>query len=87
MHEPITAIYEHGVLKPLHPVDLKEHAVVSLAIVGNAESTANELTDALRRQRTALATMLEETAALPLEGVQDQLSNRDHDLVLYGWKK
>ncbi|HEV2971078.1 MAG TPA: antitoxin family protein [Pirellulales bacterium] len=82
MQEPITAIYENGVLKPLHPVDLKEHAVVSLTILGKGEPLADEHADAVRRQRTALAAMLEETAMLPLEGAQDQFSNRDHDLVL-----
>ena len=34
MQSPITAIYENGVLRPLEPLDLEEHAVVSLAIVG-----------------------------------------------------
>jgi predicted DNA-binding antitoxin AbrB/MazE fold protein len=87
MNSPFPAIYENGVLKPLQPVDLKEPEVVSPAIVGESSQPASESNEVVRRQRVAWDTMLEETSALPPEGPADEFSNRDHDLVLYGWQK
>ena len=87
MNTRVPAIYENGVLKPLQPVDLKEHEVVSLAIVSERDQPAPESIEVVRRQRAAWDTMLEETSALPPEGPADDFSNRDHDLALYGWQK
>jgi predicted DNA-binding antitoxin AbrB/MazE fold protein len=87
MESLFTAIFENGVLKPLQPVNLKEHQVVSLSVVGGGDQAARDSSQAIDRQRAALAAMLAETAALPAEGPADVFSNRDHDLVLYGWRK
>jgi predicted DNA-binding antitoxin AbrB/MazE fold protein len=87
MQATFTAIYENGVLKPLEPVNLKEHQVVSLSVVGQEDPGPRESSQAIDRQKAALAAMLEETAALPAEGPADAFSNRDHDLALYGWRK
>ena len=46
MSQHITAIFEHGVLKPLSPLDLREREVVSLSI---DKTTANGV-DAVNRQ-------------------------------------
>jgi predicted DNA-binding antitoxin AbrB/MazE fold protein len=81
------AIYENGVLKPLSPVDLKEHEVVRLAVVSQEGQAAPSSNDQALGRQAALAAMLAETAALPPEGPADGFSGRDHDLVLYGWRK
>ena len=39
------------------------------------------------QQRQAMEELIAELDALPPEGPQDQFSGRDHDEVLYGWKK
>jgi predicted DNA-binding antitoxin AbrB/MazE fold protein len=82
MNAPFPAIYENGVFKPLHPVDLKEHEVVRLAVVSQEPTAASTA-----GQPSALAAMLDETAALPPEGPDDGFSGRDHDRVLYDWRK
>lgn len=42
MAETITAIYEHGVLRPTTPLDLPEHAEVQVTVVATAPSPATE---------------------------------------------
>jgi hypothetical protein len=39
-----------------------------------------------KRQRRALATLLDKTATLPSSTRDDDLTNRDHDRILYGGK-
>ncbi len=87
MQIPFSAFYENGVFKPLHPVDLQEHEVVSLAIVSVDDPNQTEPIDLLGLQCEAFDAMLSETSSLPLEGPQDEFSNRDHDLILYGCRK
>jgi predicted DNA-binding antitoxin AbrB/MazE fold protein len=86
MTEPITAIYENGVFRPLQSVDLNDHTIVSLAIVGQCGEREAEA-DVFARQQPALDRLLAETATMAQESPDDALSNRDHDLILYGWKK
>jgi predicted DNA-binding antitoxin AbrB/MazE fold protein len=86
MSQSIRAIYENGLFRPLDPVMVNEHNVVSLIVdptVANALSRDVEL----EVQRKALAEMFAEADRLPLENSDDTFSGRDHDLVLYGWKK
>jgi predicted DNA-binding antitoxin AbrB/MazE fold protein len=48
--EPILAVYEHGVLRPLDPLPLSEHARVHIQIVSpptNAESQRQHVRQAL----------------------------------------
>lgn len=73
MQAPFTAIFEDGVLKPLQPVNLKEHRIVSLSVISEGERGAPDSSQAIDRQRVALAAMLEETAALPAEWLVDDL--------------
>jgi predicted DNA-binding antitoxin AbrB/MazE fold protein len=44
MIQHVNAIYEHGVLKPLGPLELSEHEVVSLSVekTAKAETETNE---------------------------------------------
>jgi len=41
MMQQVNAIYEHGVLKPLGPLALREREVVSLSIESTAEAPSN----------------------------------------------
>jgi predicted DNA-binding antitoxin AbrB/MazE fold protein len=77
------AVYENGVLRPLEPLALPEHQVVSLTIL--PAGTANDVASANpSRQADVLEAWLDEVSRLPLEGPDDGLSNRDHDQILYG---
>lgn len=75
------AIYEDGVLRPLAPLDLPEHGMVSLSISPvAATSTGSEAA----RQRTVLLDYISEVEAHPADEAIDQMSNRDHDRLIYG---
>ncbi|MFO0897159.1 MAG: antitoxin family protein [Pirellulales bacterium] len=77
------AVYENGVLRPLEPLALPEHQLVSLAIVPE-EATDVVAPEDPSRQAKALEAWLDEVSRLPPEGPDDGLSNRDHDQILYG---
>jgi predicted DNA-binding antitoxin AbrB/MazE fold protein len=87
MSQEIRAIFENGLFRPLDPVMVGEHDVVSLVIVSAPAIEQSTEDDALARQRKALAEMFAEADSLPVENSADTFSGRDHDLVLYGWKK
>ena len=75
-----SAIYEHGVLRPLTPLPLPEGARVEVTVTDEA-STAPATTT---RQASQL---LRDIAALPLESSPSEFSGRDHDRILYGGSK
>jgi predicted DNA-binding antitoxin AbrB/MazE fold protein len=70
-----TAIFEHGVLRPLTPPQLDEGEQVQLIIVPQSETDGK-----------SPAEILAGIAALPVEGGGDPNTSRDHDRVLYGPK-
>jgi predicted DNA-binding antitoxin AbrB/MazE fold protein len=73
MTKQITAIFEKGVLRPEHPVDLPEGEQLQLIVVTRKAGPPNG------NAMHALA----EIAALPLEGDPSSFSGADHDSVLY----
>ena len=73
MTKQIEAIYEHGVLRPLEPLQLPEGAHLDIILVTRDRTAA----------KSAPAEILAEIAALPLEGATDSFSGKDHDSVLY----
>ena len=73
MTKQITAIFEKGVLRPEHPVDLPEGEQLQLIVVTRKPGPSNG--DA--------ANALAEIAALPLEGETGSFSGTDHDSLLY----
>lgn len=87
MSQEIRAIFENGLFRPLDPVSIGEHDVVSLTIVPVPVVAPGSAAEVLARQRNALAEMFAEADSLPLENPDDTFSGADHDLVLYGWKK
>jgi predicted DNA-binding antitoxin AbrB/MazE fold protein len=87
MSRQFQAIYENGVLRPLEPLDLKEHEVVSVSLEKAAVEAIQKGEDRLSRQQRSIARLLEETARLPVQSPKDGFSNRDHDAVIYGKTK
>ena len=84
MRPSFQAIYEHGVLRPLEPVHLKDQEVVSLLIVGiGMDKTASDEQLALR-QRAVLLSFVEKMESQTDENPQDGFTNRDHDRLIYG---
>lgn len=84
MSQEIRAIYENGMFRPLDPVLLGEHDVVSIVIAPAAAPNSNE---ADATQHHSLVKAIETAGRLPLESADDGFSGADHDEVLYGWKK
>lgn len=73
MTKHITAVFEKGVLRPEHPVDLPEGEPLHLIVVRRKPHHSNGDS----------ASVLAEIAALPLEGDTDPFSGSDHDRVLH----
>ena len=73
MTKQITAVFEKGVLRPEHPVDLPEGEQLLLIVVKRTPGRSNGDS----------AKALAEIAALPIEGEPRSFSGSDHDSVLY----
>jgi predicted DNA-binding antitoxin AbrB/MazE fold protein len=81
MTQPVQAIYENGVFRPLDPVQVAEHERVSLVIESPAATSEVEV---VARQRESLAKLRAEMDALPPGALVDGLGGADHDAILYG---
>jgi predicted DNA-binding antitoxin AbrB/MazE fold protein len=73
MTKQFTAVFEQGVLRPEHPVDLPEGERLQLIVVTGKPGPPNG----------NAAHALAEIAALPVEGETAPFSGADHDTVLY----
>ena len=73
MTKQIEAVYENGVLRPTHPINIPEGEHLRLIVVTREKAQPNG----------NAAESLAEIAALPIEGESDSFSGRDHDTVLY----
>jgi predicted DNA-binding antitoxin AbrB/MazE fold protein len=73
MTNEIEAVYEHGMIRPLQPLELAEGTRLDLIVVTHEQPKANGKT----------AEILAEIAALPLEGSTDDFFGQDHDTILY----
>lgn len=73
MTKQIEAVYENGVLRPVHPINIPEGERLHLIVVTRQEAPQNG----------NAAASLAEIAALPIEGASDAFSGRDHDTILY----
>jgi predicted DNA-binding antitoxin AbrB/MazE fold protein len=90
MSQEFHAIYEHGILRPLIPLNLPESAEVegTLQLTNGGARTGAQVSAAeLRRQQDALDAMFNEVDSLPQILRHDGLSGRDHDQILYGSPK
>jgi predicted DNA-binding antitoxin AbrB/MazE fold protein len=78
----VPAVYEHGVLRPLEPLTLDEHTQVKIILwVAQPFEVSADLA---KRQSTAVQALQQRLAAIPADTVDDGLSGRDHDRILYG---
>ena len=91
MNQPIDAIYDNGVFKPLVPLALPDQARVKLtveeeSVAAPIEQSDVSATDAevLTRQTAALEEMRQKIAQLPQHRNNDGWSVRQHDEILYG---
>ena len=73
MTREIEAVYEHGMIRPLEPLELAEGTRLDLVVITHEETKANG----------NAAKILAEIAALPQEGSTDDFGGRDHDTILY----
>jgi predicted DNA-binding antitoxin AbrB/MazE fold protein len=81
------AIYEHGILRPVTPLNLPEMTEVVCTIHeknGTEQPAFGPSSDELRHQKEALDAMFREVDRLPQTPRNDGLSGRDHDRILYG---
>jgi predicted DNA-binding antitoxin AbrB/MazE fold protein len=69
----IEAVYEHGMIRPLQPLELPEGSRLDVIVITHEETRTNG----------NAAETLAEIAALPLEGDTETFAGRDHDSILY----
>jgi|SoiMethySBSTD1v2_1073268.scaffolds.fasta_scaffold79249_6 predicted DNA-binding antitoxin AbrB/MazE fold protein len=86
MDQPFQAIYEHGILRPLSPLNLNEDEVVSLIITGspNYHLTEPSANIEAERQREVITQFVAKMESLTDNTPQDGMTNRDHDRLIYG---
>lgn len=82
MSQQFDAIYENGVLRPLKPVDLREHEVVSVSVTPAAGDAAPSAV--ARKQREILLAFAAKMELLAEDAPAEGVSNRDHDRIIYG---
>lgn len=90
MSQTIEAIYEDGVLKPLEPLNLKEHAKVRIHISAQERESLKDLVREVEEfskeeVTTDAQTALRELGAGIFESEENLASN--HDFFLYGAPK
>ena len=73
MTKEIEAVYEHGMIRPLQPLELPEGARLDLIVITHEQPNMNGNT----------AEIIAKIAALPLEGSTDDFAGREHDSILY----
>ena len=73
MTKEIEAVYEHGMIRSLQPLELAEGIRLDVIVITHEQPKANGKS----------AEILAEIAALPVEGTTDDFAGREHDSVLY----
>ena len=69
MIKKIEAVYEHGMIRPLQPLELLDGTPLDLIVITHEQRETNG----------NAAQILAEIAALPLEGSTDAFAGREHD--------
>lgn len=73
MTKEIEAVYEHGLIRPLEPLELPEGARLDVIVITHEQSKTND----------NASEILAEIAALPLESPTNSFAGREHDSILY----
>jgi predicted DNA-binding antitoxin AbrB/MazE fold protein len=84
MTQQIDAIYDNGVLRPLVPLHIPDQTRVKVTVEAPVEA---EPTGRLAAQQAALRQLWQEIDKLPQHRNNDGWSVRQHDELLYGFKK
>lgn len=83
----LQVIYENGVLRPLHPLDLAEGTKLEVVMVVMIElapsSTPSTQTTVDEAAYAEFLSQLDGIAALPLQSTPQPYTARDHDAILY----
>jgi len=82
MNQPFQAKFEHGQFRPLQPVDLADESIVSLVVVASAAAPVAQ--DPVLLQQAKLVAFVEKAKLCQTPTADDQLTNRDHDRIIYG---
>jgi predicted DNA-binding antitoxin AbrB/MazE fold protein len=69
----VEAIYEQGILKLSQPIPLADGTRVEVMVISPPVELATQ----------SPSEILQDIAAMPLQGKQDEFSGRDHDKILY----
>jgi predicted DNA-binding antitoxin AbrB/MazE fold protein len=69
----IEAIYEQGVLRLSQPIPLPEGTRVEVMVISPS----------VEFETKSPSQILQDIAAMPLQGKDDEFSGRDHDKILY----
>lgn len=84
MSQQFHAIYENGVFRPLTPVSLPEQTEVRVVVDVSKPVDSEAKAESQRLARKKLFAALDQ---LPQHRNNDGWSAKDHDEILYGWKK
>lgn len=86
MDQTIQAVYQHGVLRPLTPLPLREDEVVSVTVSRPDDGEPQVVAETRRgeEQRDIVLRFVSKMESLPVRCPQDGLTNRDHDRLIYG---
>lgn len=87
MSQEFDAVFERGVFRPLEQIDLPERTKVHLRIQEAAADTPAPPTEAVSAQNAALQNLLDWVQDRPKSVTGETVSARDHDRMLYDWKK
>jgi predicted DNA-binding antitoxin AbrB/MazE fold protein len=69
----VEAIYEQGVLRLSQPIPLAEGTRVEVMVISPPVDSETK----------SPSQILQDIAAMPLQGKEDEFSGRDHDKILY----
>ena len=81
MSRSIPAIFDAGVFRPLQPVGLADGTHVELQLQLSSPPQADEISVSTKK---AWLEYLDRMESLPDHSPKNDLSNRDHDRIIYG---
>jgi predicted DNA-binding antitoxin AbrB/MazE fold protein len=86
MDQTIQAVFEHGVLRPLTPLPLREDEIVSVTVTRPNGGEPEAVVEARKgeRHREIVMQFIAQMELMPDHCPQDGLTNRDHDRLIYG---
>jgi predicted DNA-binding antitoxin AbrB/MazE fold protein len=81
MDQLIPAVFDSGVFRPLQPVELAEGTQVQVQLANLKPPVSEEVDEETRKSWNEYVDRME---SLPSKSPPDELTNRDHDRIIYG---